>query len=85
MNFVCSKERGTTKLMAAGDVVIIYERFDTISYLKLEPYGYLENKYGMFYHNHFIGKPFGTRIYSKTKSGWLYALEPTPELWSLAM
>jgi tRNA (adenine57-N1/adenine58-N1)-methyltransferase catalytic subunit len=85
MNFVCSKERGTTKLMAAGDVVIIYERFDTISYLKLEPYGYLENKYGMFYHNHFIGKAFGTRIYSKTKSGWLYALEPTPELWSLAM
>jgi tRNA (adenine57-N1/adenine58-N1)-methyltransferase catalytic subunit len=85
MNFACSNSRGTRKLMSAGDVVIIYERHDTISYIQLEAYGYFENKFGLFYHNHFIGKPFGTKIYSKTKSGWLYALEPTPELWSLAM
>lgn len=73
------------RIMSVGDIVIIYERYDVISYIKLESYGVLENKYGMFYHNHFIGKLYGSKIYSKTKSGWLYALEPTPELWSIAM
>ncbi len=29
--------------------------------------------------------PFGSKINSKVCIGWLYALKPTPELWTLAV
>ena len=32
-----------------------------------------------------IGKPFGSKIYSKSSHGWIHVLEPTPELWSGAV
>lgn len=71
--------------MAAGDTVIIYERHDSLSYIQLQTSKVHDNKFGTFHHNDFIGKPFGTKIYSRGRSGWIYALEPTPELWSHAL
>jgi tRNA (adenine57-N1/adenine58-N1)-methyltransferase len=44
----------------------------------------LNNRFGHFHHDEIIGKPFGSRIFSKSTSGYMYALEPSPELWALA-
>ena len=36
-----------------------------------------------------IGKPFGSRVYSKGtgggQQGWIYLLAPTPELWTMVL
>jgi tRNA (adenine57-N1/adenine58-N1)-methyltransferase len=36
-----------------------------------------------------IGKPFGSRVYSKTvgggQQGWVYLLLPNPELWTMVL
>ena len=32
-----------------------------------------------------IGLPYGAKVYSKNKSGWMHALAPTVELWSKAL
>jgi tRNA (adenine57-N1/adenine58-N1)-methyltransferase catalytic subunit len=71
--------------MAVGDTVIIYERHDSLSYIQLQLSKIHDNKFGTFHHNDFIGKPFGSKVYSRGRSGWIYALEPSPELWSHAM
>jgi tRNA (adenine57-N1/adenine58-N1)-methyltransferase catalytic subunit len=85
MNF--GKERDYTKprVMNNGDLVIIYERHDSLDHLYLSSGAIFNNKYGTFYHNDMIGKPFGSKIHSKSSSGWIYVLEPTPELWSSAV
>eukprot|EP00892_Ulva_mutabilis_P007959 jgi/Ulvmu1/5535/UM023_0071.1 len=38
-------------------------------------------RYGVFLHDDWIGKPFGSKVYSKSGS-WLYLLAPTCELWT---
>ncbi len=71
--------------MQAGDLVIIYERHDSLDHLYLQPGRVFNNKFGSFFHDDVIGKPFGSKIYSKHTTGWVYILEPTPELWSSAV
>lgn len=85
MNF--SKQRDYTKprLMQNGDLVIVYERHDSLEHFYLNANTIFNNKYGTFPHNDMIGKPFGSKIHSRSTSGWLYILEPTPELWSSAV
>jgi tRNA (adenine57-N1/adenine58-N1)-methyltransferase catalytic subunit len=85
MNFV--KERDFTKprLMQNGDLVIVYERHDSLDHFYLAEGIIFNNKYGTFYHNEMIGKPFGSKINSKSSPGYIYLLEPTPELWSSAL
>jgi hypothetical protein len=53
----------------------------------LFPHSYclLIAKQGAFHHSDFVGKQFGSKIYSRSSSGWIYCLKPTPELWSLAL
>jgi hypothetical protein len=29
-----------------------------------------------------VGQPFGSKIFSRTSAGYIFALSPTPELWS---
>ena len=90
MNFTTSiekrkKRKMGSRVMEVGDTVIIFERHDSLSYLLLQRGRIYDNKFGTFHHNDFIGKHFGSRVYSKGRSGWVYALEPSPELWSHAM
>lgn len=74
------------RLMQAGDVVIIYERHDSLDHLYLEAGASFTNRFGYFLHDDMIGKPFGSRVFSKNKGGgYIYLLEPTPELWGQAM
>ena len=44
-----------------------------------------DNKFGHFEHDSVIGRPWGSKIYSKDRKGWILALKPTPELWTNAL
>ena len=86
MNFAKKEEiYQRPKLMRSGDLVIVYERHDSLDHFYLKFGGMFNNKFGSFHHNDMIGKPFGTKISSRSSSGWIYLLEPTPELWSNAV
>jgi len=44
-----------------------------------------DSKHGHYYHNNFIGKEFGTKVFDNQNRGYVYILKPTPELWTLAL
>ena len=75
----------TIRLIRNGDVVITYERHDSIDYINLKINETTQNKFGLFHHDDFIGKPFGSKIFSRSSNRWIYALEPTPDLWTEAL
>ena len=81
------RPRGSTivKVMQRGDLVIIYEGVSSQCHDYLEPTKIYQNKFGAFYHDDMIGKPFGSKIQSRCSNGWVYILEPTPELWTTAL
>lgn len=86
MNFIARKESETgPRIMKHGDLVIVYERHDSLNHVYLSKGAILNNKFGAFYHDDLIGKAFGSKVVSRSTSGWFYALEPSPELWSLAV
>jgi tRNA (adenine57-N1/adenine58-N1)-methyltransferase len=85
MNYACTQSRTGRKVMQEGDLVILYERHDSMTYLYLHKTKAFQNKFGRFPHSEMIGKEFGTMIKSTTYDGYVYALEPTPDLWSHAL
>lgn len=85
MNFTKPKTLRQPRTMLANDVVIAYERHDSLTHFSLKMNGIFNNKYGAFHHNDIIGRSFGSKIKSRCSNGWLYVLEPTPELWSNAV
>jgi tRNA (adenine57-N1/adenine58-N1)-methyltransferase len=72
-------------LIQDGDLVILYERHDSLDHLYVKKGGILQHKFGTFHHDDMIDKPYGTKVKSKTTYGWIYVLQPTPELWSGAV
>merc|ERR1712048_693791 len=55
-----------------------------LSAIKIEVGKVHQTQYGAFPHADFIGKRFGTKVYSK-KGGHLTILYPTPELWTVTL
>lgn len=45
----------------------------------------LNNRFGHYFHDDMVGKEFGTQMSSRAKTGFIYLLHPTPELWTLAL
>lgn len=74
---------GRRRTMRSDDLVILFMGHDDVDYCYLSPEtnSIFQNKFGTFPHSKFVGKEYGSRIESM-EGGWLYALYPTPELWS---
>lgn len=73
------------RVIKEKDLVVIYERHDLMNHVYIESGKIYDNKYGAFHHDEFIGKPFGSKIFSNCSPGWVYALEPSPDLWTMAL
>ena len=76
----------TRRPIAAGDIVIMFERFNVMTALTMTPGSVFQNRFGVFHHDDLIGKPFGCKVHSRRLGGGhMYGLAPTAELWSQAL
>ncbi|XP_078432151.1 S-adenosyl-L-methionine-dependent methyltransferases superfamily protein [Wolffia australiana] len=83
-----SSDRGNLescrRLIGEGDLVIVYERHDAMKAITVKGGAEIQNRYGVFKHSDWIGKPFGSKVLSN-KGQFIYILAPTPELWTLVL
>ncbi|GLC61051.1 hypothetical protein PLESTB_001710600 [Pleodorina starrii] len=89
MNFLaCATNPGnglttSSSVIKEGDCVIVYEGMDSMKAVYVTAKGRFENRFGIFKHESWIGKPFGCKVTSnKGANGWVLLLRPTPELWT---
>lgn len=79
-----TKQLSFKRCIGEGDLVIVYERHDMMKAVKVCAGLVLQNRFGMYTHLDWIGKPFGSKVFSN-KGKFIYLLAPTPELWTLVL
>eukprot|EP00128_Syssomonas_multiformis_P007747 Colp12_sorted_trinity150504_noHs@12106 len=72
-----------------GDWVLMYMGPGKITPIEVKKGQVFQARFGGFPHESFIGQKFGSKVYAKGKKGesskklgFVYALYPTPELWT---
>ena len=82
-------ERSTplSETITEDSLVVIFESFDSLKFCYPKKGKIFSNRNGHFFHDDFIGKPFGCKIRSRNNQGYgfVYLLKPTPELWSRSL
>lgn len=68
-----------------GDLVMAYMSRESIVPIIIEAGKVLNNRYGNYAHDQMIGMSYGSQMSSKSNTGFIYLLHPTPELWTLAL
>ncbi|KAJ6790905.1 tRNA (adenine(58)-N(1))-methyltransferase catalytic subunit TRMT61A-like [Iris pallida] len=79
-----SKRNTFQRRISDGDLVIVYERHDTMKAVKVRSGSDFQNRFGVFKHSDWVGRPFGSKVTSH-KGGFVHLLAPTPELWTLVL
>jgi hypothetical protein len=49
-------------IIASGSLVLVYEAHDSIKPVHVTPGAFYQNKYGVFWHDEWLGKPFGSKV-----------------------
>jgi tRNA (adenine57-N1/adenine58-N1)-methyltransferase len=76
-----------SSVIEAGNLVVIFEAFDNLTFVYATPGNVFYNRNGHFYHDDFIGQPFGSKIRSRNNGGlgFVFMLRPTSELWARSL
>ena len=76
----------TGRLIAVGDLVVLYESHKSMKFFYVEPGKEEHNRFGHFPHDRMVGRPFGSKMRSsKGSAGFVWLLSPTPELWTVIL
>ena len=70
-------------VIEAGDTAILYLGYDNMLQVKVDPNKVHQTKYGALRFSELIGTEYGRRVHCS--KGWLYVLQPTPELWTVTL
>ncbi|CAE7059682.1 unnamed protein product [Rhizoctonia solani] len=74
-----------SRCIAVGDVVILWMTREDIQPIVVTPGKELNGRYGVYRHSDLVGVSYGSKISSRNGRGFIHALRPTPELWTLAL
>jgi tRNA (adenine57-N1/adenine58-N1)-methyltransferase len=77
--------RGFKTIIEAGDLVILHLSRTMVQAITVTPGVVIQNRYGNYHHSDMIGLRYGSQMRSKTTTGYIMLLHPTPELWTLAL
>eukprot|EP00891_Asterochloris_glomerata_P006098 jgi/Astpho2/6098/e_gw1.00084.76.1_t len=70
--------------ISAGDLVVVYEGFNAMKAVQVEPTMQFGTKFGQFPMKDWVGRRYGCKVTAKLgkNTAWLLLLRPTPELWT---
>jgi len=58
---------------------------DNLGHFFVEPKGQFQCKFGLYFHDTIVGKPFGTKIYNHKETGYVHFLKFSPILWTKSL
>lgn len=68
-----------------GDHVIAHIFDDNLGHFFVEPKGQFQCKFGLYFHDAIVGKPFGSKIYNHKETGYIHVLKFSPILWTKSL
>lgn len=73
------------KYIEEGDLVLVYVSRTIIKPIYVKSGESFNTRFGSFPHDSMIGLEFGSQITTPKDRGFVYLLQPTPELWTMSL